>query len=78
MRRIRWVAVILGVATTVALGAALLAFVSLVLQPFLISITSTGPVNGTTSVTVTQERVRGFLVLAFLITAVFLALLAGG
>lgn len=69
---------ILGAVTTVALGAMLLAFVSLVLDPFLISITSTGQVNGVTSVTVTQERVRGFLLLVSVISAVFLALLVGG
>lgn len=69
---------ILGVVTTVSLGAMLLAFVSLVLDPFLISITSTGSVNGGTSVTVTQERVRGLLLLASVISAVFLALLVGG
>lgn len=78
VRRIRWVGVILGAVTTVALGAILLAFVSLVLDPFLLLITSTGSVNGVTSITVTQERVRGLLLLLSITSAVFLALLVGG
>ena len=68
----------MGAATTVTLGAALLAFVSLVLNPLLISMTSTGPVNGATSTTVTQERVRGFFLLLSLILTVSSALLTGG
>lgn len=61
-----------------ALGTALLAFVSLVLDPLLISITSTETDGGTTSTTVTDERVRGFLLLVSVILSVSSALFAGG
>ncbi len=77
MRRIRWVGVVLGTITTVALGAMLLAFVSLVLDTFLLSTTSTGSVNGVTSTTVTQESVRGLILLVSIISAVFFALFVG-
>ena len=61
-----------------ALGAALLAFVSLMLDPLLISMTSTETVGGATSTTVTQERVRGLFLLLSLILAASSALFTGG
>ncbi len=78
--RVRLVGIALGVAITifVALAALLLAFVSLALDPFLISVTSTGTVNGVTSTTVTGERARGLFLLVAVISAVFIALFAGG
>ena len=78
MRRIRWVGVILAAVTTVLLASMLLAFVSLVLEPFLGVVIGTAPVDGVTSVTVVQERIHGLLMGVSVVFAVLLALLVGG
>ncbi|CAN5647376.1 hypothetical protein BH24ACT20_BH24ACT20_02160 [soil metagenome] len=78
MRRIRWMGVTLGIVTTVSLAGVLLVFVSLVLEPYVSAITGTAPVGGVTSVTVTEERIRGVVVGLSVISAVFLAFFVGG
>jgi hypothetical protein len=78
MRRIRWIGVILGGVATVVLALALLAFVSLLLEPFVSSLTGTAPVDGITSVTVAQERIHGLLMGVSVISVVLLAFFIGG
>jgi uncharacterized membrane protein len=78
MSHIRWIGVILGSVATVVLALALLAFVSLVLEPFVSSLTGTVPVDGVTSTTVAEERIRGLLMGVSVISALLLAFLVGG
>lgn len=76
--RIRWAGVALGAATTGVLAGTLLAFISLVLEPYLGTIIGTAPADGGTSVTVTEERVHGLLVGTSVVLAVLLAFFVGG
>ena len=78
MGRVRLVGVTSGVVVSVALAALLLAFVSLVLDPLLISVTSAGTVDGATSTTVTGERVRGLILSTSVVLAVSFAFFVGG
>lgn len=68
----------MGVATTIALAVMLLAFISLVLDPFLVSITGNASAGGATSTTVAEERIRALLVGVSVILALLLALFTGG
>lgn len=78
MNRFHWTGVMLGVVTVGVLAGVLLAFVGLVLGPQLSVLTGTEPINGVTSVTVTEERIYGLLVSVSVILAVLLSFFVGG
>ncbi len=69
---------ILGIVTTVSLAGILLAFVSLVLEPYVSSITGTTPVGGVTSVTVTEERIHGLIMGLSAVSSILFAFFVGG
>ncbi|MGB3683571.1 MAG: hypothetical protein WA990_13925 [Rubrobacteraceae bacterium] len=78
MRNIRWIGVILGAVTSIVLALVLLGFVGLVVDPLLGAVTGNAAVEGTTSLTVAQERLRGFLLGGAAILAVLFAFFIGG
>jgi hypothetical protein len=55
-----------------------LAFLNLVLEPYIGVITGTGRVDGVTSFTVAEEKIHGLLVGAYVILALLLAFFIGG
>ncbi|MGF1473582.1 MAG: hypothetical protein ACFB50_17815 [Rubrobacteraceae bacterium] len=78
MGSIRWTGTALGASATGVLGFLFLALASLVLDPFVSSITGTAPVDGVTSITAAEERVRGLLTGAFVISSLLLCFFIGG
>ena len=68
----------MGVLATAALTLLSLTLVSVVVEPFLVTVTVTAMVDGVTSVAVVEERVQGLLLGVCVLLSLFFAFFAGG